>query len=96
MFAQAIHDFLLPFVYENTRLLMKYKEIETAEDAERKEANKAYHDELKSIKGKGDGHVHTPFHCMGFPFRGGVYDEVKWTIRLFHCVKDHIPITKYI
>ena len=36
---------------------MKYKEIETAEDAERKEANKAYHDELKSIKDKGDGHA---------------------------------------
>ena len=78
---------------------MKYKEIGTAEDAERKEANKAYHDELKSIKDKGDGHViivHAPFHCMGFPFCGGVYDKVEWTIRLFHCVKDHLTITKYI
>ena len=33
---------------------------------------------------------------MAFPFRGGVYDEVEWTIRLFHCVKDHLPLDHQI
>ena len=86
-------DFLLPFIYENTTLLMKYEDLETARGAEpeRKEANKACHDKLKAIKDKGGGHVHSQFHCMGFPFRGGAYDEVEWTIRLFHCVKNHLP-----
>ena len=85
------HDFLLPFLYDNKRLLLKHIEINDGNDEEREEANKDKFDELILIKDAGRNHQHTPYHCSGYAFRNGSYNETEWTLRLFHSIKNCIP-----
>ena len=77
--AHRYHDFLMPFTHDNHSLLIKYNEIEHDNDEGRKEMNKGRFDELTSFKSGTKGHAHTPFHCIGYPFRAGSYNENEWT-----------------
>ena len=78
---------MLPFLYDNKKLLLKYTDINDGNDEERKEVSKDKFDELMLIKDAGRGHQHTPYHCSGYAFRNGPYNETEWTLRLFHSIE---------
>ena len=84
------HDFILPFLWDNTTLLLKNAEINVSDD-QRARANQKHFELLNAIKNDGKNHIHTPYHCSGSPFRTDSYHENEWTIRLFHLLKGYIP-----
>ena len=81
----------MPFIHDNNSLLIQYREIENKDNTERKETNRSRFDDLMAVKDGRKSHVHSPYHCIGFPFRTGSYNEIEWTMRLFHSFKDYTP-----